>query len=224
MFSCIRTVFSCIRAGFSFMRTGFPCIRAGFSCIRISMLTVVFAVLSGCATAPAPTTEWQTHRASLETIDSYTARGKVAFIAPDTRFSANLYWRHSPTESTLRLTNFLGTTLLSLTMNAQGATLVDDQGKQYQDPNPARLIAYLTGAHLPVDALAPWLIGLPRPQDRFSLGPDNRLAALDDTQGWDIDYQGYSAETQPALPTRITLSNDQQTIKLMISTWTLDND
>lgn len=209
---------------FSCIRIDVPCIRTGFSFIRMSVLAILFAVLTGCATAPAPTTEWQTHRASLEAIDSYTARGKVAFIAPDTRFSANLYWRHSPNESTLRLTNFLGTTLLSLTMNAQGATLIDDQGKQYQDPHPARLIAYLTGARLPVDALAPWLIGLPRAQDRFSLGPDNRLAALDDTQGWDIDYQDYSAETQPALPTRITLSNDQQTIKLRIATWTLDND
>ncbi|WP_420834989.1 lipoprotein insertase outer membrane protein LolB [Salinivibrio socompensis] len=106
----------------------------------MSVLTILFTVLTGCTTAPAPTTEWQTHRAALSAIDSYTARGKVAFIASDTRFSANLYWHHTPNASTLRLTNFLGTTLLSLTMNAQGATLIDDQGKQYQDPHPARLI------------------------------------------------------------------------------------
>ncbi|SIN97673.1 lipoprotein insertase outer membrane protein LolB [Salinivibrio sp. ES.052] len=195
-----------------------------FSCIRICVLALLFTVIAGCATAPAPTTKWHTHRAALDAIDSYTAIGKVAFISPDTRFSANLYWQHAPAQSQLRLTNFLGTTLLSLTMNDQGAILVDDQGKQYQDTNPARLIAYLTGAHLPVEALAPWLVGLPRTQDRFSLGPDNRVAALNGAQGWNIDYQDYSAETQPALPTRITLIKDQQTIKLMISDWTLDND
>ncbi|OOE87088.1 outer membrane lipoprotein LolB [Salinivibrio siamensis] len=195
-----------------------------FSSLRVSVLALFLALLAGCATAPAPTTEWQSHRDALASVNSYTARGKVAFIAPSTRFSANLYWRHSPAQSQLRLTNFLGTTLLSLTMNARGATVIDDQGETYQDPNPARLMAYLTGAPLPVDALAPWLIGLPRAQDTFLLGPDNRVATLKGAQGWDIDYQDYSADTQPALPTRITLTKGQQTIKLMISDWTLDND
>ncbi|OOE90929.1 lipoprotein insertase outer membrane protein LolB [Salinivibrio sharmensis] len=195
-----------------------------FSSVRVSVLALFLALLAGCATAPAPTTEWQSHHDALASIDSYTARGKVAFIAPSTRFSANLYWRHSPAQSQLRLTNFLGTTLLSLTMNEQGAVLIDDQGKRYQDTDPARLVTYLTGAHLPIDALAPWLIGLPRAQDSFSLGPDNRVAILKGAQGWDIDYQDYSADTQPALPKRITLTRDQQTVKLMISDWTLDND
>ncbi|OOE44131.1 outer membrane lipoprotein LolB [Salinivibrio kushneri] len=195
-----------------------------FSSIRVSVLALFLTLLAGCATAPAPTTEWQSHRDALVSVDSYTARGKVAFIAPSTRFSANLYWRYSPAQSQLRLTNFLGTTLLSLTMNEQGAVLIDDQGERYQDTDPARLVAYLTGAHLPIDALAPWLIGLPRAKDTFSLGPDNRVATLNGAQGWDIDYQDYSADTQPALPTRITLTRDQQTVKLMISDWTLDND
>ncbi|OOE53639.1 lipoprotein insertase outer membrane protein LolB [Salinivibrio kushneri] len=195
-----------------------------FSSIRVSVLALFLTLLAGCAIAPAPTTEWQSHRDALVSVDSYTARGKVAFIAPNTRFSANLYWRYSPAQSQLRLTNFLGTTLLSLTMNEQGAVLIDDQGERYQDTDPARLVAYLTGAHLPIDALAPWLIGLPRAQDSFSLGSDNRVAILNGAQGWDIDYQDYSADTQPALPTRITLTRDQQTVKLMISDWTLDND
>lgn len=192
--------------------------------LRACVIAACIAILSGCATAPPPSTQWQAHQSALTAIDSYTAKGKVAFISPQERFSANLYWHHQPEQSTLRLTNFLGTTLLSLTIDPQRATVVDDQGQVYTDSDAARLIERLSGMSLPIDALPAWLLGLPQSRDQFELGDDNRLARLSNAQGWTIDYLGYDGSTQPALPSRITLKSPQQTVKLVISNWTLDDE
>ncbi len=117
------------------------------------------------------------------------------------RFSANFLWEEKGEDVSLRLTNFLGATLLTMNIDGQGALVVDNDGNEYRGRNADLLLARLTGFMLPVAQLPDWLIGLPSQNDDYELGPDHRVQSLDYGR-WHVDYTRYDAGTEPALPSK----------------------
>lgn len=112
----------------------------------VVMVIVVATIMTGCATPPPPpSTDWVLHRDALETITHVKAKGKVAFISPKERFSANFLWEEKGEDVSLRLTNFLGATLLTMNIDGQGALVVDNDGNEYRGRNADLLLARLTG-------------------------------------------------------------------------------
>ncbi|WP_028023628.1 lipoprotein insertase outer membrane protein LolB [Enterovibrio calviensis] len=184
-----------------------------------------FLALSGCTSIPAPTTEWDNHQAALEDINNFTAKGKVAFISPEQRVSANFLWKQQDDELSLRLTNFLGTTLLTLDTTPNMAVLVDGEGQRYVDRNASTLLRNLTGVALPVDEMTQWIKGLPTEKNDITLGGDNRLAFLSENNadtnqpGWQVEYSAYDASTGSLLPSKIKMNQNTQKVNLVISEW-----
>ncbi|PML76492.1 lipoprotein insertase outer membrane protein LolB [Enterovibrio norvegicus] len=181
--------------------------------------------LSACATKPAPMTEWETHEQTLLDITQFTAKGKVAFISPAQRVSANFVWEQNGDAMSLRLTNFLGSTLLKLEATPKGAILVDNEGQRYIGKDAASLLQKLTGIALPVNDMTQWIKGLPAETNDFTLGADNRLAFLSENDastnkpGWQLDYQTYDAATDSLLPAKIKMNQNDQKVNLVISNW-----
>ncbi|NGN99550.1 outer membrane lipoprotein LolB [Grimontia sp. S25] len=197
---------------------------------RHRVLVVFFFALlglTGCSTQPIPQTEWQTHQKALAEITDFTAKGKVALISPEQRVSANFVWEQKDDELSLRLTNFLGTTLFKLDATPDIAVLVDGDGERYVGRNAASLLKQLTGIALPVDEMMQWVKGLPAEQNEYTLGADNRLAFLSEDKadtnqaGWQLEYTGYDADTNNLLPSKIKMNQHQQKVNLVISEWVL---
>ncbi|KXF79850.1 lipoprotein insertase outer membrane protein LolB [Enterovibrio coralii] len=186
--------------------------------------------LSACTTTPppAPTTQWDAQKAALSNIKDFTVKGKVAFISPEQRVSANFIWQQEGDTLSLRLTNFLGATLLKLDATPERAVLVDNDGKRYVGGNADLLLRSLTGVALPVEDMMYWIKGLPAADNDYQLGADNRLAtlsenALDSNQpGWQLDYTGYDANTDSLLPSKIKMTQNDQKVNLVISQWTYE--
>ncbi|STO58176.1 lipoprotein insertase outer membrane protein LolB [Grimontia hollisae] len=181
--------------------------------------------MTGCSTQPIPQTEWQTHQAMLSAITRFTAKGKVALISPEQRVSAHFVWEQEGDKLSLRLSNFLGSTLFKLDATPDAAVLVDGDGKRYVDRNAASLLKRLTGIALPVDEMMRWVKGLPAEQNAYTLGADNRLASLSENKtntlqkGWQLDYTDYDADTNNLLPSKIKMTLNQQKVNLVISEW-----
>ncbi|MGB7997483.1 MAG: lipoprotein insertase outer membrane protein LolB [Photobacterium halotolerans] len=191
---------------------------------KTRLLAVLALLITGCTTTP-PTgkvTDWNSHRQALSAVTAYQATGKLGYISPAQRFSANLNWKTNPGADHLLLTNFLGTTLLKLDAQPGRAVLIDNEGQRHQGSDAAQLVLSLTNIALPVNQMRDWLLGLPTGADSYQLNAQNRVAYLVKQVGdqrWQLDYNAYDDTTSPALPSRLVLSQGKQRVTLIINRW-----
>lgn len=184
------------------------------------------AMFTGCATTPIEPTQWIEHQSTVEKITQFTATGKLAFISPKERLSATFYWQQDKETLSLRLSNFLGATLLKLDASPDHALLIDNEGVEHKGKNAKSLLKALTGVNLPINDLMLWIKGIPAKNNAYTLGEDNRLASLyenkedkENKKGWEVTYSAYDENTDNLLPASITLTYEQQEVKLRVSKW-----
>ncbi|MFG0606485.1 lipoprotein insertase outer membrane protein LolB [Vibrio mimicus] len=187
-------------------------------------------LLAGCATTPPQpiNVQWQSHQLVLQQIQAYQLTGKLGYIAPNQRQSFNFQWQKSPQQLSLRLSNFLGQTVLNLQVDEQGAQVDTYDDQIYRDQDAQSLIHNLTGLDIPVEQLEDWILGLPTQASHYELNEQNTLASLTklaSTAEWQVEYQRYQAiEWQNQLiplPDKLKLQQNKTSIQLVISQWTL---
>lgn len=209
---------------------------------KIVYLMFIAMVMAGCSSIPEQPTsvEWQSHQIQLEKLTHYQATGKLAYISPEQRQSLNFIWKHSPQQSQLRLTTFLGQTALNLTIDTQGAKVVTYDDKVFTHQDASVLVKQLTGLSIPVQHMPQWLLGNPEQADSYILNDDtNTLASLSKVVGhqfWQLDYTSYrnieltsstssndktNSPLKLPLPAKLTFKQDQTRINIVISKWTL---
>ncbi|WP_375753119.1 lipoprotein insertase outer membrane protein LolB [Vibrio sp. HN007] len=193
---------------------------------RFFLSIVPLILLTACESIPEQSTksvEWQNHEGLLSQIDTYRASGKLGYKSPDVTQSLNFTWNHSPEKSQLRLTTFLGKTVLNITMTPEGATVVDIDGNEYQDKNATLLVYRLTGLVIPVTYMQDWLKGLPTSTDSFDLNEEtNTLQSLSKKLGtkiWNLNYESYQAVGSIPLPYMMKMTQDQTSLKIVVSKW-----
>lgn len=194
--------------------------------MRQSLILIMFFLfLSGCANKTTTITtiynDWKPRLAAKKT---WQVHGKLAFISPQERQSANLNWQQRENSNDLVLTSFIGTRILLLKQTQKGAEL-EFNGEQYSDSNAAELLRRLTGLSLPVNNADNWLKGTISDE---SLYVDNLNRAKHvlwfDSNGikWQIDYASYIQKEGYWLPTKLTLKNQKIKIKIQLYDWQLN--
>ncbi|GAB2655384.1 lipoprotein insertase outer membrane protein LolB [Vibrio panuliri] len=198
---------------------------------KLPSLLFSLALLAGCSSIPDSETnvEWQAHQQRLERINEYKATGKLGYISPQQRESLSFYWQNGAQNSELRLSTFLGQTVLNMTITPSVATVKTYDDKTYRDQSADRLIAQLTGLSLPVEQLNDWLLGKPTNADSYTLNETQTLATLTKTingQTWQLIYTSYQdvsfLGTALPVPSKVKLKQNDTTINLIISKWTLN--
>lgn len=197
---------------------------------RIYLIVALLMTLFGCSSVPEPIADvkWQSHQARLNSIVQFKLVGKLGYISPEQRQSLNFQWQKSAENSQLRLTNFLGQTVLNLTISPQGARVETYDEQVFTAPSAQLLVRQLTGLDIPVDLLQDWILGLPSQADNYALNANNTLATLDKHAGsysWHVDYARYREypwqQSNLPLPDKLKLTQNQTSINLVISKWTL---
>ncbi|MGO1298007.1 MAG: lipoprotein insertase outer membrane protein LolB [Vibrio sp.] len=196
---------------------------------RITLLVSLILLLAGCSSvtqSPDYQVDWSTHQARLNHIKQYTLSGKMGYISPQQRQSMNFQWRKRGENTDLRLTNFLGQTLLHLTMTKDGATIRTYDDKTLHDKDAQALVARLTGLRLPIIPLQKWVLGLPNGADDHILNQNNTLSSLIttiDNKRWLVNYTDYSAtpyQGKPLyLPKRLSLTQGKIKLRIVIAKW-----
>ncbi|QIZ77087.1 lipoprotein insertase outer membrane protein LolB [Ferrimonas lipolytica] len=186
---------------------------------KFVVLLITLLTLVGCVTHQAPDSTSKT-----VTSNDWTVTGKIAFISPEERVSANLHWRHitSTGNDRLQLTGPFGTNVLNLTATPELATVVVDD-KTFTDNDVDRLIVKLTGWPLPLSQLAKYLLG--------QTAADHKNVSNKVTQSVielihpttnsisELHYLSWQQINGYKIPKQIELRQDQQRIKLTINTW-----
>ncbi|MDC0611102.1 lipoprotein insertase outer membrane protein LolB [Vibrio sp.] len=197
-----------------------------------SILLLSSMVLFGCSsiqTADTPV-QWQQHKQNLEQIKSYTLSGQLGYITPIERRSLNLQITKKNGISELRLSTFLGQTVMKMTITPQISQLDSYDGLHYEAKNPNVLIEQLTGLDIPIRELENWLIGLPNPTDEFTFNENHTLSTITNQAQkpvWDVEYRVYqNVEYQGGmvpLPYKLTLTHAKTKLHLVLSKWKIES-
>ncbi|MDA0146969.1 lipoprotein insertase outer membrane protein LolB [Vibrio sp. LaRot3] len=197
---------------------------------RWVMISAFALTLLGCSSIQDSTlsVEWQAHQQRLDLISDYQAAGKLGYISPEQRESLNFHWQHNRDESQLRLTTFLGQTVLNMQITPQGASVETYDDQSFTDISADKLIYRLTGLSIPVEQLNDWLLGKPTNADQYTLNESQTLASLIKQvkgQVWQIEYLSYQDVTflgsSLPVPHKLKLKQGSTTINIVLSKWIL---
>ncbi|WP_371372518.1 lipoprotein insertase outer membrane protein LolB [Thalassotalea aquiviva] len=186
-------------------------------------------LLNGCASQYSTQELFQDKNQrsqELKALNDWTIKGKIAFLTTNDKQSANFYWQQQDDITHLKLTTFLGVSLLSLTHDGNTYHL-HSNGEHWQDDNLNTLLMHATGLNLPVSSLIYWLKGLKASSDDSILySPTTQLPlslhANKNNQPWQVNYQHYTLVETYRLADKLTVVHPQLTIKMAIYNWELN--
>ncbi|QOL24518.1 outer membrane lipoprotein LolB [Thalassotalea sp. LPB0316] len=195
---------------------------------KIYLLFPLFIFLYGCSTtkpisSPQVSSSSQ-HQADVAQLASWQIKGKLAFISPNERQSANVLWQvKDHAVEKLSLSTFLGINIVDIEQTSEHY-LIHADGETHQGNNLALLIWQLTGLTLPVDALSHWLKASPYlPSDKLSYQAQQvlpyQLSSHFNQQQWQVKYRQFKMVNNVMLPHKVDITQGDLTIKLQINRW-----
>jgi len=152
---------------------------------------------------------------------SFDIAGRLSARHGDDALTANFRWRHASGRDELELASPLGQMVASLSGDASNVRLQTADGRVSTASDWSALTAQGLGWPLPVDGLAFWIQGSPRPGPAFSTetGDGGRVALLRQ-DGWTIVYHAYTqAAAADWRPTRMTLSYPDVELRIAVDHW-----
>ncbi|QYK00561.1 lipoprotein insertase outer membrane protein LolB [Shewanella psychrotolerans] len=159
---------------------------------------------------------------SIERAKAWEMQGKLAIKTAEDKYSTNLYWLHTEYSNELRLTTMLGTTVMSLTSDTNGAKLELD-GKTYRDDEPEQLLKRLTGWSIPIDTLPRWITGQISATDQvISRDEQHRPLTVQSHLGttpWQVTFKSWQTQSGAPLPKLLELTREDIRLKIQINQW-----
>ncbi|WP_161568673.1 MULTISPECIES: lipoprotein insertase outer membrane protein LolB [Pseudoalteromonas] len=185
------------------------------------ILLIFLLILTGCAQQLPQQNVAQDWQSKLKHQKNWQARGKLAFIAPDNRQSANFNWYLKEEKQNLILTSFVGTRIFELEeLDTHSELTFEDNVHKGMDSSD--LVKRLSGLSLPVNQAPQWLTGLVE-APASTLDDLGRIsnAQWQSPSGrvWQITYQQYKMQDGMWLPSRMKLSSTNIEVKVLITSW-----
>lgn len=185
---------------------------------RLISWVLYLLLLSGCSLFPVePEIPYsKTAILPLYKVNQWSFEGRLSLTGRNDSWTANMDWQHSPDKERIKLSGPLGqgATVIQLT---KGVVTIDrGDGKVQTSNQPETFINQQLGMFVPVQSLRYWVIGLPEPTQTFVETTTGFKQA-----GWLIEYKQMQAVNKIAMPQKVTVSNEQVKLKLIIDQWLL---
>ena len=199
--------------------------------LKLLFVFLLFSLLTACAsnkTLTGSTVQWHKQKQQINQIKHWSVKGKIAVTTPEEKFSSNYSWQHAPIHQELMLYGAFGNTYAHLIDKNQLATLTLSNKDVFQSDDVERLSEKILGYPFPIGKMQYWFKGLPHPENNGELEYDEfgYLKSINHEQ-WKISYRKYQRFkrfNQIMLPTKITITNGQITIKLSNRNWKIGTD
>ncbi len=205
---------------------------------RLLCAVALAALLSACATVPAPQAlppaqraqaeaRLDAREAALRPVSDWSMSGRVAVSVGRDGGSGRLEWRQRADGYTAELSAPITRQGWRLSAGPGGARLEGLEGGPRTGPDAGALLLETTGWYLPMSALADWARGLRAASAgpaRVEFDAHGRLAMLQQ-DGWQIRYEWPDAASGGGveLPRRIDARHDggvrEARVKLMVDDW-----
>ncbi len=194
---------------------------------RAAAAAAAGALLGACATLPTGTDGLSPaqRRETLESVDSWEMRGRLAVDTGERSFQGSFDWRQQSDVLELIVRGPLRNGVLQVEGRPDALT-VTARGETRTLTNPETELSDLIGWWLPVASLPQWLLGLPDSEFRAvdERGADGTLAWLEQRL-WRVDYPAYGLAAtggtgqQVLVPRRIEMKHGELTLQLTIDDW-----
>jgi outer membrane lipoprotein LolB len=150
----------------------------------------------------------------------FTAAGRLSARHGREAVAVHFSWTHRPPRDELSVTSPLGQTVAELSGDAAQSRVEvrTADGRRAEAADWTTLTVQALGFPLPVEGLAAWIRGSPRPGAAYTREPDRdgRLAVLRQ-DGWEIvyDYSDSAART----PLRLRITYPEFEIRVVVDEW-----
>lgn len=155
-------------------------------------------------------------------LEHWRLAGKLAASDGKEGGSGSFSWENQAAETRMSFRGALGKGAWELEAKDGQAVLRFADGREYFADSINQLVTAHMRAKVPVDALSWWVLGLARPNDweQRELDAEGRITFLRQF-GWEVNFSGYRLQQDIWLPGKLVARNQQHSVKLAISTWTL---
>ena len=152
---------------------------------------------------------------------AFAVSGRLSAHHADDAFAAGFHWQHDPRQDVMDFISPLGQTVAQLQGGEGSVELRTAKGEVITADGWSALTRRGLGWPLPVDGLAFWIQGAPRPGGAFTAerDPSGRLSVLWQ-DGWTIAYQAFAPDANAAArPSRMTLNYPEVELRVVIDNW-----
>lgn len=162
------------------------------------------------------------HLAGISAIKDFNIQGRLGVQHNQTGLSGSVHWHHLKKTDQLTFISPLGNKIAEISNGIQGATLITNENKVFNAPDPESLTEKTLGWKFPINKLSDWIIGRPSNGAITEMGWDElgRLTKFKQ-DGWQINYLSYQSVGQWSLPAKMSIHKDQLNLKLLIDQWQL---
>ncbi len=191
-------------------------------------LYCIFLLLNACAILPRPPAEQsptsiavhQEHLAKLETIKSFSLKGRLGVVTQKQGFSGSINWQHTIQNDNIDVYSPLGGQLANIKKTELGVTLTTQDGRSTTAKTAESLTESTLGFKLPLAGLSDWALGKPTASKIEARTWDalGQLLTLKQ-DGWDIGYENYVDKNGVSLPGKVVLKSERLNLKLLIENW-----
>ncbi len=187
---------------------------------RWLILGMVFLVMTACSTTQVEEgiKYSKSTREHLYDLGSWSFSGRLALTGKKDAWQASIVWAHDLGSDEIKLSGPLGQGATVIRLSSDEVIIDRGDGKVLSSRQPEDFINQQLGLAVPVRSLRYWVVGLPEPSTTFVLTTDGFVQS-----GWLIEYKQEQVVNSELLPRKISVTNEQVKLKLMIDQWGLND-
>jgi outer membrane lipoprotein LolB len=191
--------------------------------LKYLLITTLLVAISGCKQVPQdiPKLSLAARTEYLNNMHSWQANGKAGIRDKNQGQNVSIEWQQNGTNYNLHFFGPFGSGSIYLIGKPGKATLTTSDGHKYVGDDPETLVFENLGWELPFKGLIYWIKGQPAPHSAPSIKKYDQYNQLQVLQqdGWHIVYQSYGVYAPITLPEKMTLTNGNYMVKLIINSW-----
>ncbi len=190
------------------------------------VIILLMLILGGCAEKPVLIPESYDYRDQLmplKSLENWEVNGRMSIQTSEEAFSASFQWRKLINYQRIEITGMLGQTYAILEITPQRTLLTVSDEEPITARDLDSLMWTQLGFTIPVELLNDWIKAYPTQSTEKSIILDDDgfiigMSYLD----WRVNYKRYKKFQDVSsiyLPSRVTVTNSRETIKLAVKEW-----
>lgn len=186
-------------------------------------LFVLVVFIAGCATAPRPSGVLA--NIDLEHLDRWQARGRLGVSGPENGGSGSFDWQQRGDRTQVQIRGPVGVGSVRLELQGDPSSpqlkLETADGRKLESTAAWDELEARLGAPVPAGNLRYWILGLAAPGEHQWHEPGADGVVTLEQGGWRIDYQRYSTEPGARVPVKLSASNGEARVRIVVDRWQL---
>lgn len=166
---------------------------------------------------------WETRQAVLASIETWGFNGRIAVRTAADGFNGKLRYEQQEGDFQAVMSGPLGIGTVRLERADDKLYFTDKNGTETRFTEPEVELKYRFGWDVPLESLRYWALGIPDPARpaETSLNATGQLATLEQG-GWSVNVPKYRETGGQAMPERLTVTNGETRVTLVIDRWRLE--